>query len=200
MSNNFKTPPIVDLSAPINLDRPLEEIRKALAGLSWLEKSFGRSFDAIKSSKGSFGINKTLVYPHVWQGPGADLLEVMPNDNFKSYSFIRVEDPVEVLEFVPDRYSMMRAKIGVIVWYNLKRIDSTINYEFSEALKADVQRILTTMLFTAGSSLEIVKIWTRPSEVFKGYDISALKDQELVYPYGGFRFECNVTYSEDCPA
>jgi hypothetical protein len=140
------------------------------------------------------------MYPQVWQGPGKDLLEVLPNDNLKSQSFFKVEDPIEALEYVPDGLSLMRAPVSLIVWFNLNRIDDTITYNFSEQLKAEVQRKITTALLAERASVEILKIWEGAANVFKGYDISQLKDQELVYPWGGFRFELAITYQEDCPS
>lgn len=197
--NSFKNPLTPAIEQPVNLDRPIQEMRTALAGLPWLERAFGRSFNAIKSSPGSFGGKKVLVYPHVWQGAGKDLLEVLPNDNLKSYSFFKVEQPIEVLEYVPDGFSIMRARVSIIFWFDLQRIDATINYDFTELLQAEAQRVITSMLFSSGNSVKIEKIWHGAANVFKGYDLNELKDQELIYPRSGFRFETLVTYYENCP-
>jgi hypothetical protein len=199
MSNSFKNPLVPLLENPVNLERPIQALQVALAELSWLEKSFGRAWTAVKSSEGFLGMKRVLAYPQVWQGPGKDLLEVLPNDNVKSQSFFKVEDPIETLEYVMDGFSIMKAPVSLVVWFNLQRIDSTVTYNFTEQLKADVQRKITTALLAETGSVEILKIWEGAANVFKGYDISLLKDQELVYPFGGFRFELAITYQEDCP-
>jgi hypothetical protein len=198
--NSFKNPLTPLIVNPVNLDRPIQELQAQFAsGLSWLEKSFGRASNGIKSNEGAFGSKKVLVYPQVWQGLNKDLLEVLPNDNIKSQSFFSVEDPIETLEYAPDGYSKMRARVNIIFWFNLKAIDPSINYNFTELLKGQAQRVITKALFTPDSSISIVRIWEGAQNVFKGYDLNLSKDQELVYPFSGFRFETLVTYSEDCP-
>lgn len=203
MSNSFKNPLVPLITTPVNIDRPIQEIQVELSSLGWLEKSFGRSWLAVKSTQGMFG-SKKITYPHVWQGVDVDgkpldLHEVMPNDNIKSQSFFKVNDPIKLLEYVPDGDSMMQANVDIIFWFNLKKIDPTIDYPFVELLKGQVLRKLSTMLFSPDSSLKVLNIYEGATNVFKGYDINDLKDQELIYPWGGFRFECEITYREDCP-
>jgi hypothetical protein len=201
--NSFKNPLIPLITTPVNIDRPIQEIQVELSTMGWLEKSFGRSWLAVKSSPGIF-TNKKLYYPHVWQGftdddKPRDLLEVLPNDNIKSQSFFRVNDPVVLTEYVPDGDSIYTANTDIIFWFNLRRIDPSIDYPFVELLKGQVMRKLSDMLFSPDSSLKVLRIWEGAQNVFKGYDITDLKDQELVYPWGGFRVECEITYREDCP-
>lgn len=203
MSNSFKNGRIVLIDNPVNIDRPIQELQVALAELTWLDKVFGRSWLAVKSSKGMFS-DKKLYYPHVWQGlddngKARDLLEVLPNDNIKSQCFFRVNDPVTLVEFVRDGDSVMEASVDIIFWFNLKRIDSTIDYPFTELLKGQVLSVLSDMAFTPDSTLTVNAIHEQALNVFRGYNIQDLKDQELVYPWGGFRFECSIQYREDCP-
>jgi hypothetical protein len=198
--NSFKNPLTPQITTPVNLDRPIQDLQAAFAAfLPWLTKSFGRAYPGMKSGQGSFGAKKTLVYPQVWQGVGLDLLEVLPNDNVISQSFFKVEDPIETLEYVPDGYSIMRARVSIIFWFNLKRIDDEKNYNFTELLKGQAQRVITKASLSYPASVKILRIFEGAAQVFAGYDLSLLKDQELVYPYGGFRFETEITYAEDCP-
>jgi hypothetical protein len=201
--NSFKNPLVPLITTPVNIDRPIQEIQVALSTMGWLEKSFGRSWLAVKSSQGIF-TNKKLYYPQVWQGfnedeKARDMLEVMPNDNIKSQCFFKVNDPINLLEYVPDGDSMLQANVDIIFWFNLKRIDRAIDYPYVELLKGQTLKVLSTMLFAPDSSLKVLRIWEGAQNVFKGYDITDLKDQELIYPWGGFRFECEITYREDCP-
>jgi hypothetical protein len=198
MSNRFKNPLVPLIEEPVNIDRPIQEMQQALAGLGWLEKSFGRAYESYKTMTGPLGTT-TKVYPEVWQGVGKDLLEVLPNDNLKSQSFFRLHEPQEVIDYVMDGYSMMRATVSIIFWFNLKEIDPTIDYRYIELLKGQVQRVLTTMLFSPDSSLKVSRIFDTADRVFETYDLSNVRDQELVHPFGGFRFEVELTYREDCP-
>jgi hypothetical protein len=201
--NKFKNPDVVLIGNPVNIDRPIQDMQIALASLGWIDRVFGRAWLAVKSSKGIFS-EKKLYYPHVWQGLGddgraKDLLEVLPNDNIKSQVFFRVNDPISLVEFVRDGDSIMEASVDIIFWFNLRAIDATIDYPFVELLKGQALSVLSDMTFSPDSTLTINAIHEQPLNVFRGYNIQDLKDEELVYPWGGFRFECSVQYREDCP-
>jgi hypothetical protein len=201
--NKWKSPDVPLISVPVNIDRPIQEIQIALAGLSWLERSFGRSWLALKMLPTSTG-KRIVYYPQVWQGfneegKPRDMLEVLPNDNIKSQCFFKINDPVTVTEFVPNGDSQMRAILDIIFWFNYKALDDTIDYPFIELLKGQAQRVLAGMSFSPDSFLSIVRIWEGAANVFKGYDMTDVHDYNLVYPWGGFRFECELTYREDCP-
>jgi hypothetical protein len=202
--SSFKNPTVPLITNPVNIDRPIQEIQIALSSLGWLDKVFGRAWLAYKSSHGKRGAPPAKQYPHVWQGlnedgSNKDLLEVLPNDNLKSQCFFKVEDPINLVEFVPNGDSVFRAVTSIIFWFDLKKIDPTIDYPFVELLKGQVMRKLSNMTFAPSSNLNVLRIWEGAANVFRGYDISELKDQELVYPRGGFRFECDLFYREDCP-
>jgi hypothetical protein len=200
--NRWKNPVITLISNPVNIDRPIQEIQEQLATLDWIEKCFGRSWLAVKSVPQ--GTTKKLYsVPQVWQGHTdgrpADMLEVLPNDNLKSQVFFRVNDPITIREFVPNGDSMMRASLDIIFWFNLREIDPSIDYVYTELLKGQVQRVFANMTLSPDSDLKPIRIWETAEQVFKGYDISRLADANLVHPWGGFRFECELTYREDCP-
>jgi hypothetical protein len=208
--NKFKNPFVPLIENPVNIDRPIQEIQLAIASLGWLEKSFGRAWNAYKTTQQNTGLSRMVTYPHVWQGveelPGGKLkpldhLEVMPNDNLKSQSFFKVEDPIQVVEFPqnPDGSAIMRAVTSIIFWFDLRQIDPSIDYNYTELLKGQVQRKLTEMTFTPDSSLTILRIWEGAQNVFRGYPINEVEYQYLVYPFGGFRFELELTYREECP-
>lgn len=194
MSNNFKNPAVPLISNPVNIDRPIQELQQAFTALAWLDRSFGRCFDSFHKFNG-----KTTSYPEVWQGLDKDLLNVLPNDNLKSQSFFKVEEPIEVAEHVPYGYSMMRARVSVIFWFNLKEIDPSIDYRYIELLRGQAQRIITNCTFSPDSKIEILRIWDKAENVFRGYDLSQKPQELLTHPYGGFRFECELRYREDCP-
>lgn len=194
--NSFKDPLVPLIADPVNIDRPIQVIQGALGALPWIAKSYGRAYESFKRDVNG----KKTVYPQVWQGPGLDLLEVMPNDNLTSQSFFKVEEPIEVREYRADGFSTMRARVSAIFWFNLERVDPNKNYLYAEVLKADVQRILSTIMLNEGDSIKILRTWERASSVFAGYTLDETRDQELVYPFGGFRFELEVNYLENCNA
>lgn len=194
--NSYKDPLVPLIVNPVNIDRPIQEIQQALAALGWLQKSFGRSFESRKRVQDT---GKIIVYPQVWQGAGLDLLNVMPNDNLQAQSFFKVEDPIECINFRKDQYSQMRARISVIFWFNLERIAPGANYVIIELLKGSAQRAITEVTLSERCDIKILRVWEKVRDVFNGYTLDEVKDQELIFPFGGFRFECELTYIEDCP-
>lgn len=192
--NSFKNPIIPLISQPVNIDAPIQELQIALGtDLPWLEKSFGRSWESVRKDEQG----KIWTYPEVWQGAGIDLLNVMPNDNLKAQSFFRVEEPIQIIAYESNRFSRMSAQISIIFWFNLQVIDPDLDYRFIELLKASAQRAITETSCT-NATFVIQKIWEGANNVFKGYTIDQFKNQELIHPYGGFRFECNLNYLENC--
>jgi hypothetical protein len=194
--NSYKDPFTPLITNPVNIDRPIQELQQAFAALGWLEKSFGRAYESRVIDPVS---KKVKTYPQVWQGVNLDLLNVLPNDNLNSQSFFKVEEPIECVTFQKDQRSQMRARISAIFWFNLQRIDPAIDYSFAELLKGSVQRAITTIMFSSNSEIKILRVWETAKKVFEGYTLDEARDQELIYPFGGFRFECELTYIEDCP-
>lgn len=193
--NSFKNPLVPIITNPVNIDRPIQALQQSLATLPWLAKSFGRSFESFRKDSA----NKVWTYPEVWQGAGIDLLNAMPNDNLNSQSFFKVEDPIEVIDYEPNRYSKMKARVSIIFWFNLKLIDPDLDYRYVELLKGQAQRVITESAQTHDSSFAITRIWETAVEVFRGYTMDLFTDQALVHPFGGFRFETALTFNEDCP-
>lgn len=193
--NSFKNPLTPLITDPVNLDRPIQELQVQLSTLGWLEKSFGRAYNSYSVDPNG----KKLIYPEVWQGLGMDLLNVMPNDNLKSQSFFKVEEPIITKEWQPDGFSLMAAKVSIIFWFNLKEIDPTIDYRYIEFLKGHAQRKITEVSFSPMSSIEIQNVYDTAEQVFKGYDMAKSTAELFSHPYGGFRFETELIYLEDCP-
>lgn len=192
---SFKNPLTPTIAQPVNIDKPIQEMQQALAiQLPWLEKSFGRSWESVRKDQQG----KIWTYPEVWQGPGIDLLNAMPNDNLSSQSFFRVEEPIQVIAYESNRYSRMTALVSIIFWFNLEVLDPDLDYRFIELLKGSAQRVITETSCT-DATFVIQKIWEGANNVFKGYTIDQFQNQELIHPYGGFRFECLLNFLENCP-
>jgi hypothetical protein len=194
--NSFKNPLVPLIDNPVNIDRPIQEMQQALAaGLPWLAKAFGRSWES--SRKDPDG--RIWIYPEVWQGAGEDLLNVMPNDNLKSQCFFRVEDPIEVIDYTPDNFNFMKADVSIIFWFDLRVIDPDLDFRYTELLKGMTQRILTETSLSASGTFQIRRTWENADNVFRGYTIDKTRNQELIHPYAGFRFECDLFFYENCP-
>lgn len=210
--NSYKDPFTPLIENPVNIDVPIQSLQQAIATLPWISKSFARAYLACKKLEGPGGLgSKVSYYPQVWQGfeddgRARDLLNVMPNDNLEAQSFFKVEEPIECLKYLPNNFSIMSAKLSIIFWFNMERIQDrldpgkVLNYSYNEVLKGSVQRILTNHMFdTDGNDLKVLRVYETPKQVYNGYTIDDVRDQELTYPFGGFRFECQLVYRESCP-
>jgi len=122
----------------------------------------------------------------------------MPNDNLKSQSFFRMEEPIAITDYAFQRFSRMTATVSIIFWFNLKVIDPDLDYRFIELLKGHAQQVITGT-YCSDATFTIKRIWEGANNVFKGYTIDQFQNQELIHPYGGFRFECDLNFQENCP-
>lgn len=199
--NSFKNPLVPLIVTPVGIDIPIQSLQVKLGALGWLEKSFGRSWIAVRQDNAG----KVITYPEVWQGmtggKDRDLLDVMPNDNLKSQSFFKVEDPIDSLLYAQNEHMKKGATVNIIFWFNLREIDKTLDYRFIETLKSTAERAIVNHTFSAASqaSIEIVRSWEDVGNVFRGYTFDAVKQQELIHPFGGFRIETRLTWTENCP-
>lgn len=183
---------------PVGVDRHIQVLQVACkSGLPWLNKSFGRAWHAHdkSSNPGHFDI-----YPQVWQGENKDLLSVSPgNDNVGSYSFWRVHEPSEFVEYVSRNQNYIRTVVSGIFWMDLKIIDPTSDHDYTEALKLDIQRVIANIEFPDNTtSIRMIRIWETIQRVYETYTVKAFADQVIAYPRKALRVECEITYLEDC--
>lgn len=182
----------------IGLDVPIEAIRAAIDTLAWVSKSFGRAWEFKEKDLVS---GKLLKTPKAYTTSG-EYINVLPNDSLFSdgiaaSSFIALRGAEEYEQFQPNTGSIKKARLSIIVWANLKLIDDTKDYIFTEELKAEIEAKVKAIHFVT----EIIE-WVdeRAEDVFKGYDLPSdlLETEYLQYPYCGIRLDVNVTYPEAC--
>lgn len=186
MSTTPKNPKIVFIPTPKNLDKALQELALALAyGLPWLEKAFPRARKAFTTEDG-----KEVVFPEAYEQRG-EYADLRPNDHLKAYCFIVAGrgEPIDYKAFLKNNY---RHEINIIFWFNLKKLDSTVDYIYTESLK---EQILETL--RARSEFQLTEIIEDPEEIFQGFTINKMK-QYFKYPFGGFRFSGNLFFPENC--
>lgn len=196
------TDPIINANntTPIGLDVPIQSVQAAIAAITWISKSFGRAYEfKQKDAEG-----KIRRIPKAYEANG-EYINVLPNDSlFKNTgvggsSFIvarngeRYESPFKKYNVGNSR----TAELELIVWCDLKVIDSTKDYIYGETLKRDVERALSANPYV----FEITE-WEDESAdiVFKGYDLIDGDNNSayLQYPFYGFRVVFTVKYDAPC--
>lgn len=193
------TSPNINAGAEVKqgLDVPITAIQTAMSEIAWISKSFGRAMTFREPNQSG----RTNRIPKVYEDSG-EYVNVLPNDNLFSdgvaaSSFIRLVGPETYELFSENTGSIKRARLSIIVWANLKMIDPSKDYIFTEELKAEIESKIKGVLHVN----EIIE-WVdeRAEEVFQGYDLetSDFNSEYLMYPYAGVRVDVIVTYNEAC--
>lgn len=195
MATSFKNPNTPTIASPVNLDRPIQALQQEFASeLSWLEKSFGRTWMGYRKQNG-----RDFFYPEAWDGGTDKVQDLLCNDNLDAYSFFKIEDPQEYMEYAQGLKNRICLTINIVFWLNLQRIDPSATYRNTEVYKVQISDVIRNFTFPESATLEILRIYEEANNVYLGYSISLVENQVLVYPHAGFRFECRLCYKEDCP-
>lgn len=196
---SHKNPVITLIPSPIGLDAVIQSLQIDFSALTWLEKSFGRAWEFKEIKDG-----RIVKVPKVYMGK-KEYFNVLPNDNIKAQSFIAVRGQEKWdLDYQAYTGNGLERELSAIFWFNLKWIDPTKDYIFTERLKTEVAQIIR-----ANKYVKVISNYydERVEDVFDGYidgsqggaySIDDHKTQYLMYPYSGFRFDITVAYWEEC--
>jgi hypothetical protein len=190
---NLKNPSVISVPNPIDMDLAIETLQEKLAdGLPWLEKVFGRAREIPRKSADGKTIER---HPMVYQS-GGEYYPPLPNDALKSYSFFMAGQPRMFDESKPfDPIKFINSPIALIVWGNLKRIDPSVDYIFTERLINQ-----TVSILNRNAKIELVRLFDENSrEVFRGLTLNETHQGLLMYPYFAFRIEMNLKFQMTCP-
>ncbi len=188
----YQTPTVPIPPNPVFMDKALGEIQTELSTISWLTHAFGRSYIKVEIRSGT-----ELRVPMVYKGQ-AEYLPVQFNDNLQAQSFFEVGDQVIEGEWDDNLLNFFTVDVGLIVWANLKKIDSVKgnSYYFAEELKRDIRNVLRGANFYFGVS--VTSIQEDIDEIFAEYNFEQVEKQYFSYPYVGFRVNFDLTIPEEC--
>lgn len=183
----------------IMLDKVIGEIQDGLMeNVAWLDVAFGRAQRLTKMMEG-----KRIVTPNVycggWKGHGPnDYIEVSPDAKIGNFSFFEVDDP-QTIDAGPWARNV-KVPFGLVVWFDLTRVYNTATNRNTEKLKADVLHVLSGRAgwHLSGGKITISKIYERAENIYRGYTLSEVDNQFLMHPFGGFRFDGVIEFSELC--
>ena len=190
----YQSPPVPIPPNPVFIDAAISEIQVELGTISWLTHSFGRSYAKLQPTEGDVN---PRVAPFVYKGQ-SEYLPVEFNDNLQAQSFFEVGNQRSI-DYDEGGDNCYEVPLGIIVWANLKKIDSVKgdSYYFAEELKRDVRKKLT--LFRPKlCKFSIEEIIENKDEIFKEYTFDQIHKQYFSYPYVGFRFNLNAVIPETC--
>jgi hypothetical protein len=119
----------------------------------------------------------------------------MPNDALKAYCFFRVWGSRDIEDHLSPSYShYANNTVDLIFWVDLKNIDNTKDYVFTEEL---INEAFNTIKQIEGVTIKRV-VDERPEDIFRGYTLIKTHRDLLMYPYDAWRFEIELNYELDC--
>jgi len=187
---NLKNPQIYIPGGGVDLDAVLTALQSKISELQWNSKSFGRA----RMMRREYDTGGVRIEPHVYNG-GGEYYPVLPNDALNAYSFLRVFTPRSVTEESGwQKSGLASVTIDAIFWVNLKAIDRTKDYIFTEELINAAFHVIN--VFPGVNITEIIDENFR--DIYRGYDLRDSHMASLMYPYDAFRITFDLNYTIQC--
>lgn len=193
---------------PVLLDKVIQDIQDVLKSkLAWLNYAFGRAYKLVEHQLEG----DKFIYPAAYIG-NSEYVSLLPNDNFGNFCWFDIYDPQEIQQVVQSTPQFTFSG-AIIFWFNLNSIYSDANQMYTEEVKDEIVRILTTPgIIKQTGRLTINKIYERFENIYKGYSIEKIYNnytykgqsiqdidkQYFMHPYAGIRIEFEMTTRELC--
>lgn len=185
--------------SPVLLDKVMQDIQNALTEkLTWLDHAFGKAYKLVEYQQDG----SKFVYPAIYNGEG-EYISLLPNDNLGNFSWFDIYDPQKITQ-VAQTSPQYTVDGALIFWYRLDSIYGDKSVMYTEEIKDEILRILTTPGFiTTPGRLTVTSVYERLENIYRGYtyqgeDIQNGEKQFLMYPYAGIRIEFTLTTRELC--
>lgn len=193
---------------PVLLDKIVQDIQDTLKEkLTWLNYAFGRAYKLVQhqDNGGKF------IYPAAYVG-NSEYVSLLPDDNYGNFCWFDIYDSQKITQVVQSTPQFTFSG-AVIFWFNLDSIFSDNDAMYTEEIKDEIIRVLTTPgLIKQTGRIEINEIYERFENIYKGYsiekiynsyrysgqDIQSLDKMFFMHPYSGLRFEFTMTTRELC--
>ena len=193
---------------PILLDKIIQDIQTKLKEkLTWLDYAFGRAYKLVQhqDNGGKF------IYPAAYIG-NSDYISLLPDDNYGNFCWFDIYDSQKVINVVQST-PQFTISGAIIFWFNLDSIFSDNDAMYTEEIKDEIIRVLSTPgIVKQTGKLAINEIYERFENIYSGYsiekiynsyqysgqDIQSLDKMFFMHPYSGLRFEFTITTRELC--
>lgn len=193
---------------PVLLDKIIQDIQTKLKEkLTWLDYAFGRAYKLVQhqDNGGKF------IYPAAYIG-NSDYISLLPDDNYGNFCWFDIYDSQKVINVVQSTPQFIISG-AIIFWFNLDSIFSDNDAMYTEEIKDEIIRVLSTPgIVKQTGKLTINEIYERFENIYSGYsiekiynsyqysgqDIQSLDKMFFMHPYSGLRFEFTITTRELC--
>jgi len=177
------------------VDKAIAALNERLAGLPWLTKAYGQAQRLVGEGQ--------LNYPAVFtagQGSG-DYLSLLPDRHLASlggYSFWDTKEPVTVSNWRNDLASL-QFKAGLVVWFDFRKVYPA-DWK-GRTIWNVIQDVLNELKSGGGMATfgEDLEFHYSGETIFPRYSHKEIDRQFLMKPYGGFRIDGTVHFTDNCP-
>lgn len=193
---------------PVLLDKVIQDIQKTLKEkLKWLDYAFGRSYKLVEHQEGG----GKFIYPAAYIGK-SEYVALLPNDQCGNFCWFDIYDAQNITQVVQSTPQFTFSG-AIVFWFNLDTIFADNDAMYSEEVKDEIIRVLTTPgLIKQTGRLTVDKVYERFENIYKGYslekiynsyvysgqDIQSMDKLFFMHPYSGLRFEFTITTRELC--
>lgn len=193
---------------PVLLDKVIQDMQTALKEkLPWLNYAFGKAYKLVEHKLDG----EKYIYPAAYIG-NSEYVSLVPNDNFGNFCWFDIYDPQDITQVVQSTPQFTFSG-AIVFWYNLNTIYTDADFIYSEEVKDEIIRVITTPgIIKQTGRLTIDKVYERFENIYKGYSIEKiynnytykgegiqdLDKQFFMHPYAGLRLEFTLTTRELC--
>ena len=192
-------PQIPIVATPTLFDKVLNAFNTNLVGeLSWLDYAFGQAQKCTRVD----GDGKEIIYPAVYAGANEsnEYADVLPDEFLGSATGVTGFSWIDISNITheatnPQMSGRVEAQASVVFWFNLEKVlnDSSEYRNLDLVVAQCLAAIKASNKGFAGSI--VVSGWTIDAdEIYSGYSIREGKQQFLMQPYAGIRFDCDITF------
>jgi hypothetical protein len=130
------------------------------------------------------------IVPILYQSNG-NYEDMRPCDRGNN-SFWYVHDGQTVLNSDKGLLPKIRATVSVIFWFGFAK-----DYRATEEVKNKILWFLNNVEIP-NATLKVERIWEESENVFADFTLADDNVQYMMHPYGGLRYECEITVQQEC--
>lgn len=174
-------------------DGAINSIADALAdNLGWLSFVYGRAERLCTVVNG-----RKFYTPNAFVG-GKEYKQLLPDGIRGNYCFFYLSDPQTTELNRTGRQILYTTPFSLVVWVDYRTIEQEYGQRNSERLKMDILNLLNNHVFMRNGTFTINRVYERAENVWQGFTVDETDNQNMMSPFGGFRFEGEIIVKSNC--
>lgn len=193
---DLQNKPVI-IGSPIEIEFAVNEIRKKLATLDWIDHPY---FIAQKFYRKDATSGRLFIYTETYAPETVGDMRykrLTPDNDFKGMFFFMVGDGTN--EFEPGQFNFLTHLVSIIFSVNLEliNVDKLNAGLFTQELIREARRVLTDEMMNFDFTYEILKETRDLQSCFREFRLDELEQYNRA-PMQCFRFDLSIQVREDC--